>query len=189
MKLLLLIYDFKMILSDHTLECMVLPRIDDTWPSAKVSFTYTGNLHCMPQGHVMHVPSISEGHLGQETRIWNPRENLRNLPLLSNNPMTSNTRLVGTQYWYNYNPAHQLPRNTIQSDSQVISPSHFLSGGHCLPKAFVSCTWKIHKIHKTKSQSSSFKLLFEHTWYNNNNQCVQCRLISPIVSGDWKNSI
>ena len=45
---------------------------------AKVFCIDTGNMYCMPQGHVMHVPSISEKHLGSGLCIINPRENHAN---------------------------------------------------------------------------------------------------------------
>ena len=54
---------------------IVLPRIDNTWFRVKVYFTNTRNMHCMPLGYIMHVPSVSEIYLGQGTSIWNPGEN------------------------------------------------------------------------------------------------------------------
>ena len=49
-----------------------IPRIDNTWPRANVYYTDTGNMHCMPQGH---VPSVSEIYLGSGLCVINPGEN------------------------------------------------------------------------------------------------------------------
>ena len=54
---------------------MVLLRISHACSSAKVYFTDTGNMHCMPQGHAMHVPSVSEIYLVSGPCIINPGEN------------------------------------------------------------------------------------------------------------------
>ena len=54
---------------------MVLPRISNACSLVDVYFTDIGNIHCMPQGHVMHVPSVSELYLGSGLGIINPGEN------------------------------------------------------------------------------------------------------------------
>ena len=53
---------------------MVLPRMSYAWSLAKVNFTDTGKMHCMPKGHAMHVPSVSEIYLGSGPCIINPGE-------------------------------------------------------------------------------------------------------------------